>query len=270
MTRAADNALWVVLGLAAGLFVGWGIAPQAAFYTSVLSPERLIKVASLLKLGLLAAGAAWAWRCRRSVGDDGATRGAWALLAGGIAATFVGQACLAPYQLGGGTTPFPSVADVFYVLAYPLLGVALFRFVIAYSESGYPVGTRGERTVIVGVAATSCVVLAVIVLRPVLAAPGMTPAERALTAAYPALDLVLLVPLALLLRISLRFRGGALGLAWIAVLAGIVFMCAADVLFAYFTALGLTGLDPFVHATFITAYGLLAAGMRRHLALLTA
>jgi hypothetical protein len=132
------------------------------------------------------------------------------------------------------------------------------------------VGTAGERALLMGVAAVACTVLGVVVLRPVLAAPGMTDTERLLTAAYPALDLVLLVPLALLLRISLRFRGGALGLAWTAVLAGIVFMCAADVLFAYFTALGLSGLDPFVHAGFITSYGLLAAGVKRHLALLSA
>ena len=42
---------------------------------------------------------------------------------------------------------------------------------------------------------------------------------------------------------------------------------AGDVLFAYFTALGKTGLDPFVHAAYILSYGLIAAGMRRHLAL---
>jgi len=51
------------------------------------------------------------------------------------------------------------------------------------------------------------------------------------------------------------------------VLSGFVFMCAGDVLFAYFTALGKTGLDPFVHAAYILSYGLIAAGMRRHLAL---
>ena len=77
----------------------------------------------------------------------------------------------------------------------------------------------------------------------------------------------LLVPLALLLRTTWHFRGGSVGTAWVIVLSGFVFMCAGDVLFAYFTALGATGLDPFVHAAYIVAYGFIAAGVRRHLAL---
>ena len=44
-------------------------------------------------------------------------------------------------------------------------------------------------------------------------------------------------------------------------------MCAGDVLFAYFTALGQTGLDPFVHGAYILSYGLIAGGVRKHLAL---
>jgi hypothetical protein len=80
--------------------------------------------------------------------------------------------------------------------------------------------------------------------------------------------MALLVPLALLLRTTWHFRGGSVGTAWIVVLSGFVFLCAGDVLFAYFTALGLTGLDPFVHGAYILSYGLIAAGVRKHLALL--
>ena len=59
-----------------------------------------------------------------------------------------------------------------------------------------------------------------------------------------------------------------MGTAWILVLTGFVFMCAGDVLFAYFTALGQTGLDPFVHGAYILSYGLIAGGVRKHVALL--
>jgi hypothetical protein len=45
-------------------------------------------------------------------------------------------------------------------------------------------------------------------------------------------------------------------------------MCAGDVLFAYLTALAQAGLDPFLHAAYIVSYGLVAAGVRRHLGLM--
>ena len=41
-----------------------------------------------------------------------------------------------------------------------------------------------------------------------------------------------------------------------------------DIFFAYFQSLGETHLDPFVHATFVLAYGLVAGGAHRQLRLL--
>ena len=90
---------------------------------------------------------------------------------------------------------------------------------------------------------------------------------KVLNAAYPLLDMALLVPLTLLLRTTWEFRGGSVATAWLIVLSGFAFMCVGDILFAYFTALGRTGLDPFMHAAYIVAYGSIAAGVRRHLAL---
>ncbi len=51
-------------------------------------------------------------------------------------------------------------------------------------------------------------------------------------------------------------------------LGGIVFLCAGDICFAYFQSLGEQHLDPFVHATFVLAYGLIAGGAHRQLELL--
>lgn len=73
--------------------------------------------------------------------------------------------------------------------------------------------------------------------------------DRILTVAYPALDLVLLIPLVLLL-------------------SGFVFLCAGDICFAYFQSLGEEHLDPFVHATFILSYALIAGGAQRQLSIL--
>jgi hypothetical protein len=266
MTRAIDRVLWPSLSLATLLFVGWGLVPRAGVFTTVLSPGRLVAVAAVVKLTLLGLGFLWSWRARRSLDASNPVRPAWTLLAAGMLANFVGQAALAPFQLSGQPTPFPSFADLFYVIAYPLIGTALVRFVRAYDEAGYPIGSRTERAVLVAVTVAICAALSVVVLRPVVQAE-MPTLDKALSAAYPLLDMALLVPLALLLRTTWHFRGGSVGTAWVIVLSGFVFMCAGDVLFAYFTALGATGLDPFVHAAYIVAYGFIAAGVRRHLAL---
>jgi hypothetical protein len=92
--------------------------------------------------------------------------------------------------------------------------------------------------------------------------------ETALNLAYPVLDLALVVPLVLLVRVTMALRGGAVARVWTSILLGFAFMCAGDILFAYFSALGRVGLDPYVHATYILSYGLVAAGARRQHALL--
>jgi hypothetical protein len=101
-----------------------------------------------------------------------------------------------------------------------------------------------------------------------VAASGGELLDRILNVAYPVLDLVLLLPLALLLRVALRLRGSHAGTVWGLVLAGFVCLCVGDIFFAYFTALGLEHFDPWLHAAFLLAYALLALGAERQLRLL--
>ena len=265
--RRFKAAPWVVLGLAVTTFVGWAVFPASALYLQVLTPHRLVALASLLKLVYLLAGAAWAFACRDRLEVDNPARPAWFLLSLGLLANFAGQLCLAPFQVVRNETPFPSVADIFYVLAYPFLIAALLVLLNAYRESGFPIGSLAERALTLAGVGVIGAFVAVPILRPV-AATGGPPLDRILTVAYPVLDLVLLLPLALLLRIALKLRGSHAGEVWVLILSGIVFLCAGDICFAYFQSLGQQHLDPFVHATFILAYGLVAGGAHRQFRLL--
>jgi hypothetical protein len=251
---------WIAVGLAVALYVGWAVFPSSALYTRTLNTHRLLAIASLVKLACLLAGAVWAFECRDRLEPGNPARPAWFLLSLGVLSMFAGQLCLAPFQLVKGETPFPSPGDIFYLLGYPFLIAALLVFLNAYREAGLPLASVAERALVVaGVA-----VLAVVILRPVAETPGPL-LDWILQIAYPALDLVLLVPLVLLLRMALRLRGGRAGEVWLLLLTGIVFMCAGDIFFAYFQSLGEQHLDPFVHATYILAYALIAFGAERQL-----
>ena len=258
---------WAVLGAAVALYVGWAAAPASAFYTRLLSPHRLLALAAVLKLVYLLAGSACAFGCRDRLEAGNSARPAWFFLSLGLLSTFVGQLCLAPFQVVRNETPFPSVADIFFLLSYPFLIAALLVLLHAYREAGFPIGSLGERAAIVCGVGVIAAFVVLPILRPV-ALTGGPLLERILTVAYPVLDLLLLVPLALLLRIALRLRGSHAGDVWILLLGGFVVLCMADIFFAYFQSLGEEHLDPFVHASFVLSYGLIAGGAHRQLQLL--
>jgi hypothetical protein len=267
-TTARRRALpWLGLGLGVAVCLGWAAFPSSGFYTGVLTPHRLLVLASALKLLYLLAGAAFAFRCRDRLEAGNPARPAWFLLSLGLLSTFAGQLCLAPLQLARNETPFPSVADIYYLLSYPLLIAALLVLLNAYRESGFPLGPVAERAVILGGVGAIAAIVVVPILRPVAEGGGPL-LDRTLTVAYPVLDLVLLLPLALLLRVALRLRGSRAGEVWLLLLGGFVFLCAGDICFAWFQSLGAAHLDPFVHATYILAYGLMAGGAHRQLELL--
>ena len=127
--------------------MGWALGPASALYTQLLSPHRLLALAAVLKLVYLLAGAAWAFACRDRLEADNPARPAWFLLSLGLLSTFAGQLCLAPFQVVRNETPFPSVADIFFVLAYPFLIAALLVLLHAYREAGFPIGSLAERAV---------------------------------------------------------------------------------------------------------------------------
>jgi len=269
MTRRGGSRTlpWVVLVVAVGLYVGWAVAPASALYARVLTPSRLLALASVLKLVYLLGGTAWAFACRDRLEVDNPARPAWFLLSLGLLSNFAGQLALAPFQVVRAETPFPSMADVFFVLSYPFLIASLLVFLKAYRETGFPIGSLGERAAILAGVGVIAAVVAVPILRPVVAVGGPL-LGRVLTVAYPVLDLILLLPLALLLRVALRLGGSHAGEVWALLLGGFLFLCAGDACFAYVQSLGEQHVDPFLHATFILAYGLVAGGAHRQFQLL--
>ena len=197
--------------------------------------------------------------------DRGTPAGrAWMLLGAGLLVLAVGETVEAVYALRfAEIDPFPSLADLFFAGSYPLLAVAFVLFLRAYGLLAEP--DPRDRT-FAGVAGVALLALGSLVAYPVLQADTGF-AERAISLAYVVLDLALLAPLLLLLRLTWRFRGGTIWKIWAGILAGFLFTSLADVLFAYFEnrAGGFPGLSvPQMHfaseVLFLLSYLAIARG----------
>lgn len=184
----------------------------------------------------------------------------WLLISLGFGAFAVGEAVDAYYEIVGTNRPFPSWLDAVFLGAYALIGLAFVSFVRTYLRSELSGDARRHRLPTLAFAAAMAA-SGVAVVWVLLADDGPL-AARVVGAAYPALDLVALVPAFLLLRITLEFRGGALWRVWASILAGFVVTCAADFVFAYFTVRGIDGQDPLMEALYLVAYAAFLRGSR--------
>jgi hypothetical protein len=233
---------------------------DADLYRQTLTPQRLLVLAAICKLGLLVAAAAMAWRVARWFAGSGPAAAGWRWVAAGFAASSGGQAILAWYQVVLQTSsPYPSAADPLFVLGMVLLVMALLRILLAYAGAELPLASGREVAGLAALAAVPLLALGFWLLRPVLAEPA-APMEQLLNVAYPVLDCVLLVPTFVLARLTARLRGGRVHQVWTVLLAGFLATAAGDVLFAYFSTLGMERLDPLVDLMYVASYGLWAWG----------
>lgn len=253
--------LWIALAAVTAVFVGKALFPGAALYTDGLDARDLLWIGSLSKLVFAVVGVATAAAVVRRFEADNPARRAWLLLTLGLGGLLVGQSILGYFQLvEGRPIVFPSPADLFFVLGTICLVIALLGFVRAYAASGLPVGGPRERGLLALGAAVLCAAIVIPILRPVLQTPA-PPLEKLLNLAYPLLDVLLLIPMLLLLRMSSRFWGGRLWAVWGALVAGVLFTAAGDILFAYQSGLGLTQLEDLFDAMYILSFGCFAAGV---------
>lgn len=268
--RLTDSAF-----LLAAVFLVLVFLPPAAGGEELFLPEGLgdgtvLAIGALSKLAfLLLAFLAASANVRRFERSNPA-RLPWLLLAAGLGVYGLGQAVLVYYQLVLAVpVPFPSVADPFFVLSMILLFSALVAFLRAFRMAGYLGISSGRLALRATVATVALGAAAIWALAPV-ASVAAPPTERLLNLLYPALDVLLLVPTVLLVAAAWRFVGGRLAWLWGSLLLGFLLLAAGDVLFAYFSAMEWSGLDPVVDLLFVGAYLLIARGTLYQAELLSA
>jgi len=251
----ASLAAMILMG---AIFLPRLVSPDSALYRDLLTPSAILFIAAPIKLLFLLIAAVYASRSATSFESASPVRTAWLLLSSGLWAYVVAQSVLAFYQLVlGQPAPFPSLADLFFLPATVLLAVSLFLFLKVYKSVGFEVAETFEVSIVLFFALSLLAVFFLVVGRPVLASEALF-AEQVLNLAYPVLDCILLIPTVLLLKMALSMRGGSLWKVWMALLLGFTFLAAGDILFAFFTTLGKSTLDPLLDVAFAWSYILIA------------
>ena len=141
--------------------------------------------------------------------------------AAAVTAYAVGDTIYLVMSFGGGTVPFPSLADVGYLLVYPLLLSALASTVQRHARGlahwvwlDCAVGSLGAAAVLA------------ILMQPVLGSgDGLSPLAMVAAIGPPVFDLVLVAFIAGVASI----RGVDMGIRWILLAPGLLVFAAADV-----------------------------------------
>lgn len=174
-------------------------------------------------IGGTLAVAALAWGGLRSRGWQ---RTGWFLITLGVALWSAGDWYWLFIDLQGVEVPFPSEADIVYLAAYvPLfIGLAL----LTSPRRSLP----EARTLFDGAAVSLSASAALwhLILAPTYGDSESTMMEKMVSAAYPVLDLALVLAVFVIGANSIRTRGGA---SLSALGMGLLLTCGADMLFAY-------------------------------------
>ncbi|MEO9048747.1 MAG: ATP-binding protein [Candidatus Dormiibacterota bacterium] len=170
-----------------------------------------------------------AWR------TSGRIRLAWGFFAASAASWGIGEVIWSVYEVGMGVSvPFPSAADVGFLLAIPLAVVGIFAFTSAPSR----LTTRGEAILASAIVALSLLFIAwALGLGKVYETSPASPAAALISLAYPVADIITITVLVLALRRARRTELGRMFL----LLGGIASTAVANSTFAYLTADGSYG-----------------------------
>lgn len=186
---------------------------------------------------------------------------AWLLIAAGVASVTVADLIYGAYEVAG-RQPFPSVADVFYLLAYPLYALGLH----VAGKVRLPEGDRGAFIDAAIITVTAGLFAFLLIVETYIEDPTIGLVTTIVASAYPLAD-VLLFAVAVRFVLSVRWRTPAL----LVLSLGLGLTLAGDVIYSageLFTSGGDTGFADWVLAGGTIALGL--AGLHPSMTELTA
>ncbi|HXX05335.1 MAG TPA: hypothetical protein VEJ68_00770, partial [Candidatus Bathyarchaeia archaeon] len=158
----------------------------------------------------------------RGAGNHGK---AWLFFLGTTISWFIAETIWTIYELVYNINPFPSLADVFFLIGYPLI----FCFLMYYLK---PVKKGASRKIILGSILVSVAILVPSIYMAYNFDPNVGLFENILATSYPVADSIILVPA--LVGVVLFFKG-EVNFTWSLICLGIVLQSVGDTCFQYAT-----------------------------------
>jgi diguanylate cyclase (GGDEF)-like protein len=224
--RKIAKIILITSGLIILFFVGWSFTPGypvdlGDLYTSI----------ALNLFALLTAVYGFSMAANKSF--PRALRRAWALISLSSIAGFIAESIFVYFRYIQGTSPFPSIADYFYLLSYPILLAGILALPYAPQKKDQRLLLSIDMTIVVVV---SAVFLWYFILAG-LVAQGIPGEAGLVSMAYPVVDLLILAGLVSLIQRETQDIGRTIILL---LTGGMLFGIVADVLFALYTTYGWT------------------------------
>jgi hypothetical protein len=217
----------VILGLVAFLTMVMINILQLGNREFIAATNNLV----LLGFGVLATGQALLY-WRLSPNREEATR-VWLLFGLGMLCYSLAQLVWMAYNWAGNEVPYPSLGDLFWVIAYPLLFVSLLNKILLLGV----LPSRRQVTFVITLGGILFLIISYVILLPMLTYAATARAiETALNIFYPLMDFVLLLAVSFLITVLWK---GRLSRSWNILAAGFFFLAVADVFFIFATWNGL-------------------------------
>lgn len=183
----------------------------------------------------------------------------WLLIGVGAVMYALGDLVWALYELSGKEVPYPGLPDVFYLAEYGFLAVGL-----VVAAAGYRRLVDWRLSLGLTVAASASVAAAIWVglLQPyILFDPEVAVAEKAISAVYPAFDVLFAIaPAFFLLLVVSKLGGGRLARPWWAVAAGALLFGVSDSVYAWMQWAGTYQAGSVVDYGWMLAHAAIAVG----------
>lgn len=182
----------------------------------------------------------------------------FALLTAGLSCFFIGELLFTSYQYVFHIDPFPSVADIFYIAAYPLLFAGFAKAIFNHRVKWHNFSKVFLLLIITFLMSLGVLVAYFGVVKAY--SPGDTFLSNAISIAYGLGDLIIIIPSLFILKVVMDFRGGKLFYSWVLMLIALICFLAGDLLFGiYREPYGdLVWPYPLIDLTYVAAYLLFA------------
>src|SRR5207245_498158 len=132
-----------------GLTVSVAACAGVVMLYTFVPAKALLGVSKLCRIAFALVGSGFALASWRRLDHDDPNRKRWFLLGGWLACWAAGEVAQEAYRrMLGIEPPFPSVGDLFYLLGYGFLLVAMFSFLVGWRASGFPLGNARTQAVV--------------------------------------------------------------------------------------------------------------------------